>query len=242
MTADESGKPIASGSAVVIAPELAVTNCHVLTKSASVTIRRETVQYTARRDTSDEARDLCLMTVPGLRAPAVTLGHESSLRPGMRVYAIGSPRRLEQTISDGLLSALRRDPAGELQMVQTSAPISPGSSGGGLFDAHGRLIGITTSGMRDSQNLNFAVPARLVAELARRSNAPAGRAVVIAAPTRAQPETPAVQPPPPCGRHAATHLFQRPQPRPPCRPRQRFRPSRPCRRPIPHLQRRPHAP
>ena len=87
----------------------------------------------------------------------------------MRVYAVGAPRRLEQTISDGLLSGLRRAEDGSLTMVQTSAPISPGSSGGGLFDAHGRLIGITTSGLKESQNLNFAVPSRLVEALSRRA-------------------------------------------------------------------------
>jgi serine protease Do len=204
MTADEAGKPLASGSAVVIAPGLAVTNCHVLAKSASVTLRHETVQLSAQRDVADEALDLCLLTSPELHAPAVTLGNESTLRPGMRVYAIGSPRRLELTISDGLLSALRRNSAGALQLVQTSAPISPGSSGGGLFDGFGRLIGITSSGMRDSQNLNFAVPARLVAELARRSG-PAGRTVTIAPseppPTRAANENVAIQ----TARVASTH-------------------------------------
>jgi soluble lytic murein transglycosylase-like protein len=64
---------------------------------------------------------------------------------------------LELTISEGLISGLRSTPRG--QLIQTSAPISPGSSGGGLFSTDGTLIGLTTLSLKDSQNLNFAIPA-----------------------------------------------------------------------------------
>ena len=80
-----------------------------------------------------------------------------TLEIGETVYAIGNPQRLELTVSDGLLSGKRS--AGELRLVQTTAPISPGSSGGGLFDSRGNLVGITTSTRRDAQNINFAIPA-----------------------------------------------------------------------------------
>ncbi|MBK8072869.1 MAG: serine protease [Ramlibacter sp.] len=66
---------------------------------------------------------------------------------------------------------MRKTDKDELEMVQTTAPISPGSSGGGLFDAEGRLVGITTALLRDSQNLNFAVPANWIVELAARGQA-----------------------------------------------------------------------
>lgn len=82
-----------------------------------------------------------------------------TLRVGSRVYAIGTPRGLETTISDGLLSGLRRYAQNTIEALQVSVPIAPGSSGGGLFDEQGRLIGTTTAGLRDSQNLNFAIPA-----------------------------------------------------------------------------------
>lgn len=168
-TGDAQGRPIASGSAVVIAVDTLVTNCHVLRDAARVAIRRGDTELPAQQAEADTEHDLCLLRVARLKAPTVLLAPEASLRPGMRVYAVGAPRRLEQTISDGLLSGLRRAPDGSLTMVQTSAPISPGSSGGGLFDAHGRLIGITTSGLKESQNLNFAVPSRLVDALSRRA-------------------------------------------------------------------------
>jgi S1-C subfamily serine protease len=83
------------------------------------------------------------------------------LEVGEKVYTLGSPVGLELTLSDGLVSG-RRDEAG-FQLVQTTAPISPGSSGGGLFDARGNLIGVTTLVLtgreRLNQALNFAIPA-----------------------------------------------------------------------------------
>jgi serine protease Do len=77
--------------------------------------------------------------------------------PGERVYSIGTPAGLELTMTDGLLSG-KRLTSGQ-HFVQTSAPISPGSSGGGLFDEAGNLIGITTFRLKDSENLNLAISA-----------------------------------------------------------------------------------
>src|SRR5262249_49670558 len=87
------------------------------------------------------------------------------LQVGQRVYAIGAPQELELTLSDGLISGLRQTEGGSIQLIQTSAPISPGSSGGGLFDQDGRLVGITTFFVEEGQNLNFALPAAWVLEL-----------------------------------------------------------------------------
>ena len=70
---------------------------------------------------------------------------------------IGNPRRLERTLGNGLVSG-KRELQGE-RWIQFTAPISRGSSGGGLFDAQGNLIGITSLSMRDAQGINFAIPA-----------------------------------------------------------------------------------
>ncbi len=75
---------------------------------------------------------------------------------GEKVYAIGAPLGLELSISDGLVSGERRH--GTHTWLQTTAAISPGSSGGGLFNAQGQLVGITTASIADGQNLNFAIP------------------------------------------------------------------------------------
>jgi len=170
-TFDAQNKPVATGSAVVIGAGSLVTNCHVLAKARRVAITRENVGYGATMDAADPERDLCLLKVRNFTAPAVVPAEGDDLKVGARVYAIGSPRGLEQTISDGLLSGLRRSAGSDLAALQVTVPISPGSSGGGLFDGKGRLIGITTFQLRDSQNLNFAVPARWIAEVPQRSKA-----------------------------------------------------------------------
>src|SRR5450830_1754760 len=88
-------------------------------------------------------------------------GPLGDVAPGQHVYSLGSPRGLELTFGEGLVSALRPRAGMPLPIIQTTAPISPGSSGGGLFDEFGRVIGITTFFRVESQNLNFAMPVEL---------------------------------------------------------------------------------
>jgi cytochrome c-type biogenesis protein CcmH/NrfG len=104
----------------------------------------------------DSTHDLVQLRVPGLTVPAVPLRLSTDLRVGERVYAIGAPQGLELSISEGLISGLRLFDG--RRAIQTTAPISAGSSGGGLFDDRGRLVGITTFYANDGQNLNFAFP------------------------------------------------------------------------------------
>ena len=165
---DAQGRTQSQGSAVVIGTERLVTNCHVLAGMARFQVVKDNMSYGGKLEFPDPENDLCQIRVDNLRAPAVELAPGDSMRVGARVYAIGTPRGLETTLSDGLLSGLRRDEAGRLLFVQTSAPISPGSSGGGLFDAEGRLIGITSFIRRESQNINLAVPAWRIAALPER--------------------------------------------------------------------------
>jgi len=82
---------------------------------------------------------------------------------GERVYALGAPEGFDLTLSEGLISGLRR--RGGTNVIQTTAPISHGSSGGGLFDLEGRLVGITTYYIEDGQSLNFAIAAELASSL-----------------------------------------------------------------------------
>ena len=76
---------------------------------------------------------------------------------GEQVYTVGAPSGLERTLANGIISGLRSE--GTHHYIQTTAPISPGSSGGGLFDENGNLIGITTLFIKESQALNFAIAA-----------------------------------------------------------------------------------
>ena len=87
------------------------------------------------------------------------------------MYAIGAPQGLDLTISEGIVSSLRDVPGGTV--IQTTAPVSRGSSGGGLFDASGRLVGIVTFQHRYGQNLNFALPADWIGEMRARHSSTA---------------------------------------------------------------------
>lgn len=145
-----------SGSGVVLGPGTVITNCHVARGGARLRVLQGSQSLDASVELADESHDLCRLSVPGLDAPAAVLGRVGNLRVGQKVFAIGSPRGLDLTLSDGLVSSLRETPEGTL--IQTSAPISPGSSGGGLFTEDGQLVGIVTFQVRDGQNLNFALP------------------------------------------------------------------------------------
>jgi S1-C subfamily serine protease len=170
-TFDEDGLALGVGSGVVIAPETVLTNCHVLAKAKRVSIRQEKEAHSAKLQYADVDRDLCQLAVAGLGAPAVTVGDSDKMAVGQHVYALGNPKGLELTLSDGLVSALRKDDKGNLILIQTTAPISQGSSGGGLFDENGRLIGITSLLAREGQNLNFAYPINWLKDLPERSSA-----------------------------------------------------------------------
>ena len=105
----------------------------------------------------DEQRDLAVIHIPATKLPAVTLGDSGAVHPGDRVVAIGHPLGLGNTVSDGLVSAVRvLDES--LTLLQISAPIAPGSSGGPLFNEKGEVIGVATLYSNAGQNLNFGVP------------------------------------------------------------------------------------
>lgn len=176
-TYDVDNLPMGQGSGVVVGATEVVTNCHVLAKAKRVAVRREKESLDAKLTLWDVKRDLCQLTVTGLKAPAVALGDASRIVVGQNVFAIGNPKGLDLTMSAGLVSSLRRNDAGQLVLIQTSAAISSGSSGGGLFDDEGRLIGLTTlQATGDAQNLNFAIPVDWVRELPQRHAAAAAAA------------------------------------------------------------------
>lgn len=167
VTYDVDGLPLSQGSAVVVGPEALATNCHVLAKAKRVVVRHEKTTFDARLDLWDTARDLCQLRAPGLPAAPVRIAPTATVVVGENVYAIGTPRGLELTMSAGLVSSLRKNGNGQVVLVQTSASISGGSSGGGLFDDSGALVGLTTIGSvtGDAQNLNFAIPADWIVDL-----------------------------------------------------------------------------
>jgi S1-C subfamily serine protease len=99
--------------------------------------------------------------------PHVILGTSRDSNVGERIITIGSPEGLENTMSDGILSAIREYDA--VRLLQITAPISPGSSGGPVFDAAGKVIGVTTFQFTKGQNLNFAVAAEHIQPLLKQN-------------------------------------------------------------------------
>ena len=91
-------------------------------------------------------------------------GDSTAVAGGQNIFAIGSPLGLDNTISQGIISNPNRVVDG-LGYIQTTAPISHGSSGGALINDRGELIGITSAGFEDGQNLNLAVPISRYADL-----------------------------------------------------------------------------
>jgi len=164
---DVSGRTVGLGSGVVVGTGQVITNCHVATAGGTLAVKVGGEQFSASVEVADEEYDLCRLSVMGLTAPAVPIGSIDSLKTGQKVYALGAPQGLELTISDGIVSAFREMPQGRI--IQTTAPISPGSSGGPLFDAYGRLVGIMTFQHRSGQNLNFAVPADWIGQVRSRT-------------------------------------------------------------------------
>lgn len=158
---------LARGSGVVVAKNRVLTNCHIVENGDLVGVRpvggsrvRPLIGTVVSQDVD---ADLCLVKVSQLNILPAEIGSAARLRIGDTVYAIGAPRGLELSLSDGLVAQLRG--SSDAPIIQTTAPISPGSSGGGLFDGNGRLVGITSFFVKDGQNLNFAMPIEWLAEL-----------------------------------------------------------------------------
>lgn len=164
----------AVGSAVAIRPNLLVTACHVVITALAVTISQGKQEVKIIRITRDPdpERDLCVLEAEaGVKLATVAIAPIDTVRVGQKAYAIGSPHGLELTLTEGLVSALRPKAEGQLPIIQTSAAISSGSSGGGLFDVDARLMGVTDNISPGGENLGFAYPAQWVVELPQRTAA-----------------------------------------------------------------------
>lgn len=151
-------RDITQGSAVAISQDVLLTNCHVVENKPVIILLQDESADFASVTRADPKTDRCFMKSQKLSlSPVKGIRLYSDLAVGERVYSIGTPSGLERTLGEGLISGLRKQD--NIHFIQTSAPVSPGSSGGGLFDARGNLIGITTFLLRETQALNFAIAA-----------------------------------------------------------------------------------
>jgi serine protease Do len=154
---------------VVRADGWIATNLHVIVGGPRVKVTLRDIRGERELDAvevlaASPEHDLALVRVEAHGLPALTLGDSDAMRPGDSVVAIGNPLGLEDTVSNGLVSARRQIDA-DVEILQISAPIAPGSSGGPIFNEHGEVIGVATAVLQEGQNLNFGMPVRYLAPM-----------------------------------------------------------------------------
>ena len=180
-TAGESGRgltPQGGGSGFVVdAKGLILTNSHVVDGAGAVRVRfangeTRDAEVLGKSPTSD----LALLRVHNMPAdvPVAALGNSDSVEVGETAIAIGSPFGLEQSVTQGIVSAVDRDYGPQRDLIQTDTPINPGNSGGPLFNARGEVIGVNTlneSPVRGSVGVGFAVSIDIAKDLLPRLEA-----------------------------------------------------------------------
>ncbi|HEX2926119.1 MAG TPA: stalk domain-containing protein [Ruminiclostridium sp.] len=154
---DSSKTPYAQGSGFYIGNGVIVTNYHVIENAQGIIAETEdNKQYNIQGVVaSDQSLDLAMLKIsvnPDMKP--LTLGFNKTIVKGQQIVTIGSPEGLKNTVSDGIISGFRTDSG--VNLIQISAPITYGSSGGPLFNMYGQVIGVNSSGM-DSGSLNFSI-------------------------------------------------------------------------------------
>jgi hypothetical protein len=159
VTQDHEGNAVAQGSGFFIAPNLVVTNLHVMKKASQGYVKSvsEDVTY---KITEVQAfslkRDICVLYLADAKGRPLPSSKDDAV-VGEDILVAGNPEGLEATFSKGIVSAIRS----QAGLLQIDAPISPGSSGGPVVNKHGEVIGLAVSSLIEGQNLNFAIPIRV---------------------------------------------------------------------------------
>jgi S1-C subfamily serine protease len=168
LSVDEKDNVLGQGSGFIISPDGAVaTNYHVISSAYKIFIRF--VSGKTYQDTSliigFPKYDIAILKIEENESfEHVFLGDSDDVQIGEPVLAIGSPYGLENTVSNGIISGKRE--IGDITLLQITAPVSSGSSGGALFNMKGEIIGITSIGSQwNAQNLNFAIPINILKNL-----------------------------------------------------------------------------
>jgi serine protease Do len=153
------------GSGFIISPDgLILTNAHVVRDAKEVTVKLwDRREFNAKVLGSDPATDIALLRIDAKNLPTVAFGDPSKVQVGDYVLAIGAPYGFEESATQGIISAKGRSLPGDsfVPFIQTDAAVNPGNSGGPLFDADGRVIGINAQIYSQSggfQGLAFAIP------------------------------------------------------------------------------------
>lgn len=180
-TSGRNNKLVGQGSGVILkSKRWIVTNAHVAGTGNYLFAEHQGTLFELDsiivKDTEADILVIRIREMDGTDAlediPDLKVFDSDKVKTGQRIYTIGSPLDFENTISEGIISGIRRSGHDSLSTyLQISAPISEGSSGGAVLDAKGRLIGITTSVVTGHvvQNINFAIPINKVFEVVEQS-------------------------------------------------------------------------
>lgn len=163
---DSNSQPIGLGSGFFVKSHQIATNLHVVEGAASgyAKLIGQKTKYDIRGISAiDEKRDLVILNVSALGKLSLPLDDSDAVLVGETVYAVGNPHGLEGTFSQGIISSVRT--VGTDKLLQLTAPISPGSSGGPVLNERGNVIGVSVATFRRGQNLNFAIPSNYLAKL-----------------------------------------------------------------------------
>ena len=184
--------PLSSGTAVVVGPGQLVTACHVLAGARGVTVQRDNVSYGATLDAPDVERDICLLKVANFNAPAATVAAGAPAF-GQRVFTAVAGDDGRVSLNQGAVAGMRAGADGGLDRIQASIAPAANTSGAGLFDDSGRLVGVVTRGAA-GDTLTSALPAAWISAAASRgTRAVAGytpTATATAAPAAGGPAAP----------------------------------------------------
>ena len=163
---DSNSQPISLGSGFFVKPHQIATNLHVVegAKSGYAKLIGQKTKYDIKGITAmDEKRDLVILHVSALGKLPLPIDDSDTVLVGETVYAVGNPHGLEGTFSQGIISSVRS--VGTDKLLQLTAPISPGSSGGPVLNDRGNVIGVSVATFRKGQNLNFAIPSNYLTKL-----------------------------------------------------------------------------
>jgi serine protease Do len=162
--------PVNYGSSIAVASDVVATNCHVALDGDERLIKIHDRFEKGTLIYKNEPDDLCLLRVAENDLKAVKFRPATSVKIGEQVFTIGSPKGYENSISEGIIS--NKIKYKNTSILQTDAAISPGSSGGGLFDTKSHLIGITFSKNEGAatEGIGFALPAEIVAAVVKKMN------------------------------------------------------------------------
>ena len=154
---DKSGNPTVQGSGFIIGKDRIVTNHHVVAgTSTALAVFSDGASAPITSVISDSAtKDIIILGAATGQRPALPLGDELALQQGDPVYAIGAPKGLELTLTDGIVSAFRN--MDDRFLIQSTAAIGHGSSGGPLFNQEGKVVGITSALLSDTPGIYFSV-------------------------------------------------------------------------------------